>query len=401
VLHKLGGLDVAEGDRVVVHVRGLPAAEGFAQEDASADKAGSKEAFASAGAFDVYSSVVGLPATTSVVTVNDGATILDAVPWSSRAGDAAATAMTAFAAVHAAAAWTWKVAPVDAADDCATLLEAVNASPSSTSSPACGGYPGFLGAGSSIQRNGVVDTNSRADFHVAPQTRGAANAAYCDPEGAKVTISEVNPAPVNLVELVVTRGGALRGFSVRRNPTAAAPGGTEVLAGGSTSPMPPICVVAGDVVVLHLGVPDGTPSESSSKAEHPAAANAGFYDTAWDVATTTTSSSLSASTSSVLAVRDPASAYVEAAVFTSGTTAASATFNASVQYVQSLGLWMPASCNGQPCDNTTTPTARDLAAVWSGVGTTADGASCRRTPGGAPIAASFAVGASSFGAPNP
>lgn len=399
LLHKLGGLDVAVGDRIVVHARGLPGPAGFAQEDATRDKAGSTEPFASPGAYDVYSAVVGLVATNSLVSIADGTTILDAVPYSNRAADASSTAMTAFAAAHAAGAWTWTTAPVDGADDCATLMEAVNANGSSSTAPACGGYPGFLAAGSSIQRNGVADTNTRQDFAVAPQTRGAENAAHCDPEGAKLVVTEVNPAPVNLLELTATRGGALRGFSVRRNPTAAAPGGSEVLAGGSTSPMPAICVKAGDVVVIHLAAVAGTPSEGTAKNELPAATNAGFYDGAWDVATTA-SSSLSYATSSVIAVRDPAGAYVEAAVFTSGTTAASSTFNAALQYVQGLGLWMPADCNGQPCDNTTTPTGRDLAASWNGVEATPEGASCRRAPGGGPAAASFSVGPSSFGAAN-
>lgn len=400
LLHKLAGLDVAVGDRIVVHVAGLPGPDGFVQEDAARDRAGSKEAFASADAFDVYSAVDGLVATTSVVQVVDGQTVQDAVPWSSRATDASSTAMTALATVHAAGAWTFTAPPVDAADDCATLLEVVNANASATTPPACGGYPGFLAPGSSIQRNGVVDTNTRADFAVALQTRGGPNAKHCDPEGAQLLVTEVSPAPVNLLELTVLRGGALRGFSVRRNPTSAAPNGSEVLAGGASSPMPPICGAAGDVLVVHLGAADGTPSESSAKDEAPAATNAGWYDGAWDVATTSASSSLSFGTSSVIAVRNPAGTYVEAAVFTSGTTAASAAFNASLQYVQALGLWMPADCNGQPCDNATTPTGRDLAASWNGVGATAAEASCRRAPGGGRAAAAWSVGPSSFGAAN-
>lgn len=399
-LHALGAIDVAAGERVVVHVRGLPGPAGAAQEDLANDKTASTEKGATPDAWDVYSAATGLVSTNSLVSVVDGTQTQDAVAYSARATDASAVAMKAFADAYAASAWSWKTAPVDAADDCATLRETVNANGSSTTSPTCGGYPGFLLPGSSIQRNGVVDTNTRADFAVAPQTPGATNAPWCDPEGAQLLLSEVSPAPVDLLELVATRGGALRGFSVRRNPTAAAPNGTEVLAGGSTSPMPAICVAKGDVVVVHLGAAVGTPSESKAKDELPAATTAGNYDAAWDVATTTSSSSLSFGTSSVIAVRAPSGAYVEAAVFTSGTTAASSTFDAALQYVQGLGLWMPADCNGAPCDNTTTPTGRDLAASWNGVGSTPDAASCRRTPGGGPAAASWSVGASSFGAGN-
>ena len=400
LLHKLAGIDVAVGDRVVVHVRGLPGPEGFVQEDASGDRSASKDAFATTSAFDVYSAESGLVGTTSVIQVVDGQTVQDAAAWSNRATDASATAMTALATAHAAGAWTFTAAPVDAADDCATLLQVVNANASATTPPACGGYPGFLAPGSSIQRNGVVDSNTAADFAVAPQTRGAPNAKWCDAEGAQLLVTEVSPAPVNLLELTVLRGGALRGFSVRRNPTAAAPNGSEVLVGGASSPMPAICAAAGDVVVVHLGAPDGAPSEASAKDEAPAAQTPANYDQAWDVAATSASSSLSFGTSSVIAVRNPAGAYVEAAAFTSGTTLASASFNASLQYVQGLGLWMPADCSGQPCDSASTPTGRDLAASWNGVGSTPAEASCRRAPGAPPVLASWAVGPSSFGDAN-
>lgn len=400
-LVKLGALDVAAGDRVVVHARGLPGPAGFVQEDAtggSGDKGASKEPFASATAYDVYASATGLVGTSGVVAIADGDIVLDAVAYSNRATDASATAMTAFAAAATAGAWTFTATPVDGADDCAAQREVVNAS--GASSPACGGYPGFLAPGSSLQRNGLVDTNTASDFAVAPQTRGAPNAPYCAPEGARLELTEVSPAPVNLLELTATRAGSLRGFSIRRNPTAASPNGTEVLAGGSTSPMPPICVAQGDVIVVHLGAADGTPSEVASKNELPAAANPGNHDGAWDVATTTSSSSLSYATSSVVAVRDPSGAYVEAAVFTSGTTAASATFAQALTYVQGLGLWLPADCSGQPCDSASTPTARDLAASWNGVGATAEAASCRRAPGAGRLAASWSVGPSSFGSGN-
>jgi hypothetical protein len=400
VLHRLGALDVALGDRIVVHARGLPGPSGFVQEDAARDVSASKDAFASPTAYDVYSATTGLVGTSTVISVVDGAVVLDAVAYSSRVADASAAAMTAFAQAFTDGAWTFTTPPVDGPDDCATLLQVVNANGSASTAPACGGYPGFLAAGSSIQRNGVVDTNTRGDFAVAPQTRGAANAPFCDPEGALLELTEVSPAPVNLLELTATRAGSLRGFSVRRNPTLAAPTGSEVLAGGSTSPMPPICVAQGDVVVIHLAMQGGTGSESDAKDQLPTAQNAGNYDQAWDVATTTASSSLSFATSSVVALRDPTGTYVEAAVFTSGTTAASAAFNASLQYVQGLGLWLPADCNGTPCDNTTTPTGRDLAASWNGVGATAGDASCRRATGAGKVAASWSVGPSSFGAAN-
>ena len=388
LLHKLAPLDVAVGDRIVVHVVGLPGAAGFAQEDTTKDKASSTEPFATADAYDVYSEANGLIATNSLVSVMDGATFQDAVPYSNRAANASAAAMTAFADAHAAGAWTFSAAPVAGADDCATLREVVNGS--SSTPPACGGDPGFLTEGSSIQRNGVVDTNTRADFFVAAQTRGAANAPFCATEGAALAITEVNPNP-DLVELTVTSGGSLRGFTVRRNPR-------DGDNGDLLSTLPPICASAGDVIVLHLGVAAGTPSETTSKDEHPVADNPGFYDGAWDVASTSGSSALATNTSLVIAVRDPGLAYVEAAAFSSKSTAASGTYEQSLTFIQSLGLWLPETCGGAPCTGATTPTARDLAASWNGVGATATDDSCRRSsPASSPTADSWSVGPQSFG----
>ncbi len=390
LLHKLAPLDVAVGDRIVVHVVGLPGPAGFAQEDTTKDKASSTEPFASADAYDVYASPDGLVSTTSVISVLDGIEYQDAVPYSSRPTDASAASMTALANAHAANAWTFTTAPVDGADDCATLREVVNAS--GTSSPACGGWPGFLAAGSSIQRNGVVDTNTRADFFVAAQTRGAANAPFCAPEGATLALTEVNPnLTSDLVELTVTKGGALRGFTVRRDPRTG-DNGTLL------STLTPICAATGDVVVLHLGAVAGTPSETTAKNEYPVTNNPGFYDGAWDVTSTSGSSALPLGSSLVIAVRDPGGAYVEAAAFSNMSTAASATYEGSLAFIQGLGLWLPADCGGAPCTGATTPTARDLAASWSGVGTVATDASCRRAdPTSAKQASSWSVGPQTFG----
>ncbi|MBX3211404.1 MAG: fibronectin type III domain-containing protein [Labilithrix sp.] len=391
LLYKLAPLDVVVGDRVVVHVVGQNQ-PGFAQEDATGDKTSSTSAFASPEAFDVYSSVSsGLVATNSLISVMDGATYQDAVPYSERALDASPAAMTAFANAHAAGAWSFSVAPVDGADDCATLREAVNAR-AGTSLPPCGGYPGFLAAGASLQRNGVVDTNSRADFFVAAQTRGAENAPFCATEGAKLAITEVNPR-ANLVELTVTEGGSLRGFTVRRDPR-------DGNNGSLLSTLTPICGAKDDVIVLHLAAPMGSLSETTSKDELPSADHPGYYDGAWDVVSTSAGSSLPLASNLVIAVRDPRGDYVEAAVFSNMSTVPTegGTYQGALALAQGLGLWLPANCGGVPCTNTTAPTARDLAASWNGVGATAVEASCRRASAtSATEAASWSVGPSTFG----
>jgi hypothetical protein len=391
LLYKLGALDVVVGDRIVVHTIGLPAPGGFVQEDTTKDRTSSTEQFASTEAFDVYSAVDSLVQTNSVISVNDGATYQDAVAYSSRAEDASAASMTAFANAHAAGAWTFTTAPIDGANDCPTLLEAVNVNASSSTAPSCGGWPGFLGASSSIQRNGVTDTNTRQDFFVATQTRGAANAPFCATEGATLALTEVNPN-ADLVELTATQGGSLRGFTVRRDPRVG-DNGTLI------STLGPICAAAGDVIVVHLGAAAGTPSETTAKDQHPIATQPSFYDGAWDVASTSGASALPTDTSLVLAVRDPGSVYVEAAALSNMTTPAGSTYEQALAFVQGLGLWLPASCGGvSPCTGTTTPTAQGVAASWNGAGALAADASCRRSaPASAREAASWSVGASSFG----
>ena len=122
-------------------------------------------------------------------------------------------------------------------------------------------------------------------------------------------------------------------------------------------------------------------------------------DDAWDVASTSQSSLLPTVTSLVIAVRDPGQAYVEAAAFSNMTTAAGTTYEQSLTLIQSLGLWLPATCGGvSPCTSATTPTARDIAASWNGVGAGAGDDSCRRTSAAsAREAGSWTVGPQSFG----
>ncbi|MBX3209127.1 MAG: fibronectin type III domain-containing protein [Labilithrix sp.] len=385
LLHKLAPLDVVAGDRVVVHVVGQ-GLTGIAQEDVTNDKTSSTETFASAGAFDVYSAVSsGLVNTNSLISVMDGATYMDAAPYSARAANASAAAMTALANAHAAGAWTFTTAPVDGADDCPTLLEVLNASGNS-SPTGCGGFPGYLEKGRSLQRNGVVDTNSRADFSSAPQTRGAENAPFCPPESARVAFTEINPR-ANLVELTVVEGGRLRDFNVRTNPNGAGPS-----TGSAVFSFPDFCPATGDVVVVHLGS-NATPNETTSKNQHLNADYPTYYDSAWDFATNNT---ISYATTVVVAVRTPTNVWVDAAAFTQGSGTPSGTLLTSLQFMQSIGRWLPADCGGAPCANDTTPTAREVAANWLGLPTTSD-MSMSRSPAAAAQASSWTLGASTFG----
>lgn len=174
LLHSFAPLDLAVGDRVVVHASGLPGPAGFAQEDVAKDKGASTAAFATTEAFDVYSATAGLTATDNLLTINDGASIVDALAISNRDSAAAGTTMNAWAAARTANQWTFAAAPMAGANDCASQRDTVNVAENVTD-PACGGFATGYSNGVSINRIGTTDTNSKNDFYLAPQSVGAVN----------------------------------------------------------------------------------------------------------------------------------------------------------------------------------------------------------------------------------
>lgn len=481
VLHAMAALDVAVGDRIVVHATALPGPTGFAQEDATKNKASSTEPFAAADAYDVYSATSGLTGTDNIVSVVDGATTLDAVVLANRDNAVAAATMTAFAKAKADAMWFFAVTPTDTVNDCETESDAVNVATAATETP-CGGFKSTLAAGVSLNRKGLTDTNSKADFYLAAQTPGAANAAvpvptialvaspgattidltfdqelapasvvaasftipglnvnaataafnhvtlttdaqaeggydvtlaatvtnlqgvppspltahFCGyaPLEALLTINEVNPnlaGSTDLVELAVTRGGPLTGFTLRLNPNAGS-------AGTLLATLPAICAATGDHVVVHLTpAADPAASETLAKDQLANATYAQNYDTAWDVRGGNTGL---ATTNVVVTLRNPAGTYVEGVAFSSMPGGvASQTYLDALAFIQAQGLWTPATCGGAPCDDASSPTAQGVAASWVGVGNTAAGNSCQRT-GATNDATSWSVAASTFGAAN-
>lgn len=195
VLHKLGALDVVVGDRVVVHLTALPGPAGFAQEDATKDKAGSTAAFASATAYDVYSATNGLTATDGIISVADAATTLDAVVFANRDNGVATATMTALAAAKTDGSWVFAVTPADGVNDCDTEKDAVNVATSATET-ICGGFKSPNAAGFSLNRRSGPDTNTKADFYFAAQTPGADNAPVPAP-----TVTSANAATDMTVDL--------------------------------------------------------------------------------------------------------------------------------------------------------------------------------------------------------
>ena len=483
VVYKLGAIDLVQGDRIVVHTTGATLPDGHAQEDVTKSKTSSTAAFASTDAFDVYSTRAGITATDSVISVTDGTTVVDALAFSNRDGDAAAATMTAFANLVTANAWTFGVNPADGVNDCDAQRAAVNVSTSAAVDFACGRIATSYGAGISLNRNGLADTNTKADFYVAPQTMGHDNAPVPQPnvvsvipssatsvvvtfdqeiaplgvtpaafsvegltvsaaslshvhqatlttttqvdggydlvvaasvtnlqgaplatatgrfcghtaEPALLAFNEVSPnigSSADLIELLVTRGGGLAGYQVRLNPTSAGAAGTGL------ATLPAICAAAGDLVVVHLSPPagNGPESETLAKDQFDAATYAANYDAAWDVLGANTGITF---TNSILAVRNAANEYIDAVALSQGAQPTQTALDA-LTFIQSLGLWLPADCGGVPCTAESTPTAQQVSASMSGVGTTPAGNSVRRI-GTIPEAASWAVGPSSFGAPN-
>lgn len=192
VLHTFAPLEVQLGDRFVVHASGLPGPTGYVQEDAAKNKTASTSTYASANAYDVYSDRADLPDAAGTIMVAEPGDLFagmvlvqDMAPYSDRSkGDpndftneerSAAFAVTSTLVMpvnewsigltldefNALESWC----PVSA-----TLLNA-----SGTTAPACGGPAGNLSDGQSFQRTGITDTNTSADFTVAPQTRGTPN----------------------------------------------------------------------------------------------------------------------------------------------------------------------------------------------------------------------------------
>ncbi len=482
VLHKLAPLDVVAGDRVVVHMTALPGPAGFAQEDAAKNKAASTAAFASATAYDVYSTTSGLTASDNLISVADGTTTLDAVAFANRDNSVATATMTAFGAAKTDGSWVFAVTPMDGVNDCDTEKDAINTATSATET-ICGGFRSPNAAGFSMNRRSGTDTNTKADFYFAAQTPGADNgpvpaptvtavgaatdttvdltfdqeldpatvvaasftiaglavitatasfnhvaltttmqsatgydvviastvtnlqgvapspltAHFCGFAAmpALLTFSELNtnlPGGADLIELTVTRGGPLNGFTLRADPSAAA-GATGTL----LATLPSICGAVGDVVVVHFTPPAAPLSETLSRSQFDNATYAQNYDTAWDVKG---GSAGVANTNHVLALRDPAGTYLEAVPFSDGSAPAlGSAFLASLAFVQGASLWQPADCNGVACTGTSSPTAQSISASWAGLGNTPADNSVRRI-GTSKDASSWAVGASSFGLAN-
>jgi len=195
LIHTLGPIDVAVGDRIVVHLSGLPGPAGFVQEDESKSKTSSTAANASADAFDVYSQATDLPVVGEVLSVHEPETSdgarwdiakelnQDVVVYFDRStavvDNTVGNLIFGAATMDVLDLWLSPLAAQDlaglateGANACDAYVGTVDASGTTT---ACSGTPAGLTDGKSIQRTGTTDTNTDADFTVKAQTRGAPN----------------------------------------------------------------------------------------------------------------------------------------------------------------------------------------------------------------------------------
>jgi hypothetical protein len=216
--------------------------------------------------------------------------------------------------------------------------------------------------------------------------------------GAVLVVNEVAPnipGGADLVELLVTRGGALNGITLRANQTA-------VSLGTLLATMPAICAVQDDLVVVHLTPPAGTSapaSETTTKTQYPVMTYGANYDGAWDVLGGNNGVTF---TDTVLTVRSAGGTVLDAVAFTDASGATTQTFRDSLAFVQGLSLWMPSTCGGAACTDATTPTAEGIAVDWRAVGNSPTGDTARRATGASTHSmADWAVAPQSLGAPNP
>ncbi len=215
---------------------------------------------------------------------------------------------------------------------------------------------------------------------------------------AVLRITEVQPnmtGNTDLVELVAITGGTVDGFVLQQDMTASTPVVT-------LATFPNATVATGDFIVVHMVPPAGYASETTAKDQFPQSGTAINYDTAWDFAGGTTAITFS---SRVLVVRDAVGNIQDGAAFarTSGTPPGA--FPGNLQALQAAGHWLPVDCGGAPCSFTSTPTALQVSADWTSVPasnvTPASNTIRRVSASDTNTKDDWAVGAPSWGAPNP
>ncbi|MBL0698649.1 Ig-like domain-containing protein [Comamonas sp. JC664] len=238
----------------------------------------------------------------------------------------------------------------------------------------------------------ATTVTDRTGGTVAPEAATQSFRGFRQP--AVLRLTEIQPnmgSNRDLVELQVITAGTTANIVLQM----------DVNSPRHLATLPDVDVAEGDIIVVHLN-PDATfREETLAKDESPRSTYAANYDTAWDFrgfeANDITYSSR------IVLVKDAAGTIQDAVSFrTAGNPPAA--FPGNLQAIQAAGQWLPADCGGALCTATSTPTAADVSVNWAGIpnGANTTNNSVRRISAtDTNTAADWAVGAPSWGLPNP
>ena len=228
---------------------------------------------------------------------------------------------------------------------------------------------------------GPVDSGSKTDagLDVAVDSPSSTNAT--------LQVNEVAPnvaGSADLIELEAVTGGDIGGITIEQDIT------TKVV----LATLPSVVVTTGDFIVVHLNAPGTVATETTSKT---ACSDPACYSGAWDVVGGTTG--ITYSGRAILTRTPDAGTIQDGVAFYNSAAASPATFYAQVEALQDAGAWLPANCNGNPCN--TNALAQGISANWAATGTTIAKSVARTGNADTNKAADWVVGTSSFGATNP
>jgi hypothetical protein len=240
---------------------------------------------------------------------------------------------------------------------------------------------------------GVTVAGSVQDLTGKPLDAGFTTASFAGYVGAAgIEISELNAninANRDLLEIRALTGGSVAGVEVVQDPAA---GG----AGTMLAVLPPIILVAGDRIVVHFA-PIGETDETVSQGQ---CVDPACYASAWDVRGSAAGMLYS---NRVIALRRPVDKSLIDVIAVGRSDLANPTtaFPANLQFVQAAGQWLPANCGGVACTYNSTPSALEVSADWTGLGTTPTGISLQRSGVDSNQRSDWVLAPASFGLPNP
>ncbi|WNG38650.1 hypothetical protein F0U61_36995 [Archangium violaceum] len=243
--------------------------------------------------------------------------------------------------------------------------------------------------------SGVKDTRG-SDLQTAAHRTTFTTGAGITP--AVLRLTEVAPGinlGKDLVELLVVQGGTVDKFTLMQ-------GASTILA-----TFPNVLVATGDIIVVHLKpttAPVDAPAfETSSKSEFAQSVYGANYDSAWDFLGGPINEI--GYSQRVLRVRDATGVTQDGASFYrppgGGGGGVTSDFYAQLQSLQDEGHWLPVNCGGVPCSGTSTPMGSEVSVDWANLPTTKNITVRRVFAMDNNTATDWAVGASSFGLPNP